>query len=413
MVLKCIYMPLTLVYGGVTLVLHALWHFGYVQTFSNAGFFVLLLHVIIIGIPTTAVPVITRLRRLPVSVRMALTNILFAAACMLVPIISAHRVWRRQYKELNGLLFIHEFMPLAPPRVRPALVLPHEPLSICDDDMFFPLAMVDHGNLLMSNFMLWSFIELPPKYFAFSFAAHILHFWFSAHRVTAVYGEACIGSQSYDSIRQQWQPVIHMVHVISSVSYVLTRHFMISRDRDIHKLRACAFFKQAVSVSKVHLYALLRINSQPPPVAQPRATFWSRTEFLLSCQPEEQPLLLPATVGIALRVCARLKDCAIYVVALGLPIFYTFLEFMRHIIPVDARVCSAFYLFFFKAALVFVFMTLPHTLVSKSIMQRRIWSPRLVLSLCAIATVVVVQYLRPGSMGCARYSVLHYVFVTL
>lgn len=186
---------------------------------------------------------------------------------------------------------------------------------------------------------------------------------------------------------------------------------MISRNRDIHKMRASALFTEAVSVSKLHFDALLRINT--PPVVQPRATFWSRTEFLLSSQPEEQPLLLPATVGIALRVCARLKDCAIYIVALGLPIYYTFFELMRHIMLVDARVCNAFYLFFFKAALVSIFMTLPHTLVAKSIMQRRIWSPHLVLSLCAVTTVVVVQYLRPGSMGCARCSVLHYGFVTI
>jgi hypothetical protein len=194
LVLKCVHLPLALVYGGVTLALHYLWHFGYVETFSSAGFLALLLHVIIVGIPTTVVPVITRLRRLPVPVRMATNNILFAAMCMLVPVISAHRVWRRQYHELNGLLLIHEFLPSAPPRARPAHVQPHEPLSICDDAMFFTLAMTDHASILMSNFMLWNFIELPPKYFAFSFSAHILHFWFSAHRVTAVYGEACTTS---------------------------------------------------------------------------------------------------------------------------------------------------------------------------------------------------------------------------
>ena len=51
-------------------------------------------------------------------------------------------------------------------------------------------------------------------------------------------------------------------------------------------------------------------------------------EFFTSRQ-EERPLLLPANVGVAFKVSEGLKDWALYVWALALPIYFTAFEFMR------------------------------------------------------------------------------------
>jgi hypothetical protein len=173
---------------------------------------------------------------------------------------------------------------------------------------------------------------------------------------------------------------------------------MLSPNREENKKWIKSLLEEAVLVTKVHVQALLQA-SHTGSAPQPRTgLFWSRTEFLRA-QQEEAPVCLPAIFGTALKICSRLKDVAVYVAALGCPLFFVFFEALRLVVRVDARVCSAVYMFLFKYALIFAVSTLPHYFFSKCILQRRSWSPWFALACCVVVVITILQFLRPGSMG--------------
>jgi hypothetical protein len=402
LLLKYIYIPLAVTYGVISsvLIVKALWNAERAPSFANAFFYALCINALIIGLPIFLVPRIMYFRRLPPHALLAIANTLFAAVCLLVPAVTAHKLWRRQYKELNGFLLIHELLPTAPSRVRPSVVLPHEPLSICEDDFFFLLFALDHISMAASSFMLWIVIDLPRNYFAVSFALHSAHFWASAWRVTNIYVSTCSSDlRSNSSIVSDFrllQPMVHVLQVAGGTQHVLTRWFLQSPNREENKKWIKALLEEAVLVITIHVRALLQVKNDP----QPRRTglFWSRTEFLRAKQ-EDVPLLLPANFGTALRICSRLKDLAVYVVALQLPIILTVFETMRFVTRIDPSVCSAVHLCLLKYAIIFAVSTLPHHFFSKHIVKRCRWSPWFALLCCVVAAVLFLHFMRPGSMG--------------
>jgi hypothetical protein len=398
LVLKCVYLPFSAVFTLLAAIYTAIWYFGYVANFSYVTYISVIAQAISISVPTFLAPRIIYLRWLPQSLRLAIVNSLFASMCLLIPIINAHKVWRRQYTELNGFLLAHELMPSAPPRARPAVVAPHQPLSICDDEIFLFLAANDHASMMWSNFMMWNFIELPRNYFALFFSVHFGHFWVSAHRLLNVYASAC-GSVNDSAlsniISTHWQPVLHMVQLTCYTTFLMTRLFVMSRNCEENKKWLTAVLQEAFSISKLHFQALLRVNQHQAP--QRPGTFWSRTEFLFSSS-KEPPLVLPAIVGSAFKTCVRLKNWGLFVLGTTLPILFIFFELMQQVIRVDPLVRTAFYFFFFKCALTVAFLSLPHTIFSKALLQRRVWSPWVVFLSCGILAVLGVVILMPGSL---------------
>ena len=396
LVLKYVFMPLALLYGVVMVALNALWYFGHIENFSNVFFLHNCVIAVIIGAPVVLIPAIVRLRRIPASVRLTVAHTLFALVCLLVPVLTAHSVWRRQYQEVNGFLLVHEFFPAAPPRVRAAVVSKHEPLSICDDEFFFVLFVFDHALMSVSPFFLPMMIELPPKYFAVSFSAHTLLFWASAFRISNVYIDTCGNhpmSVASVEIAKQWLPLGHMMHLVICVSYMFTRLFVSSRNREQNKKWVRLVLEEAVSSTRIHLEAAFRVNNTPKP--RRAGTFWSRTEFMF-LQQEEPPLVLPANVGIAFKVSAGLKDWGSYVIALGLPIYFSVFELMQLFISVDPLVRRAMYMYFFKFFLLFAGTSLPHHICAKAMSQGRVYSPWLVTSGCLAMIILCVQVIKPG-----------------
>ena len=397
LVLKYVFLPLALFYGVIMATLNALWLYGYLDNFSNVFFWHNCVSVVIVGTPVVLIPAIVRLRRIPASIRLTLAHTLFALVCLLVPVISAHSVWRRQYQEVNGFLLVHELFPTAPPRARAAVVSKHEPLSICDDEIFFVLAVFDHAVMSASPFFLPMIIELPWKYFAVSFSVHTLHFWASAFRISNVYIDSCSNhpvSGSGAAIAKQWLPLGHMMHLVICVSYMFTTLFVVSRNREQNKKWVRLMLEEAAHSSRIHLEAAFRVNNAPKP--RQAGTFWSRTEFLFS-QPEKPPLLLPANVGVAFKVSAGLKDFGLYVWALGLPIYYSVFEIMRSFIHVDPFACRAMYSYLIKFFLIFVGTSLPHLIFSKAIQQGRVRSPWLVTAGCFFVIILCVHFIKPGT----------------
>jgi len=122
--------------------------------------------------PVVLIPAIFRASRIPVRVRLAASNCIFTSLCLIVPVFTAHCIWRRQYRELNGFRLVHEFFPAAPARMRPAVVSKHEPLSICDDEFFSVLFVLDYAYTSVAPFFMPMIIELPPNYFAFYFSVY-------------------------------------------------------------------------------------------------------------------------------------------------------------------------------------------------------------------------------------------------
>lgn len=407
LVLKCIYFPLLLVYGGIMVVLNVLWLFCKTSNFSNVSLYAMCLNAFIIGVPTVLVPPLLRLRRIPAAARMAIANTLFVAVCLLVPMISANRIWRRKYQDFNGLLFVYELLPAAPFRVRPSATLPHDPLSVCEDDLFLLLFVFDHASMSLSHFILWNFIELPRNFFVAGFSLHVFHFWASAHRVIGIHADACSGRPKLghgfpdaDVVRNQMQPVLHVIHMTCIVMYLLTRAFIVSRNRKENQAWVNSSIKEAISCTKVHVQALFRLSSAyQPQKLQRTGSFWSRTELIQPQAEEHAPLILPATIGSALKICASLNDWAIYVGALGLPIQFSFFEIMRMVIHVDNNVCSAIYFYLFKCALLVGLMALPHAFFSKVILHHRIGAPWIVFLSCALVAIIGEQMLRPGFLG--------------
>ena len=397
LVLKYVFMPLAVLFGVIMATLNALWLYGYLDNFSNVFFWHNCVSVVIVGTPVVLIPAIVRLRRIPASIRLTLAHTLFALVCLLVPVISAHSVWRRQYQEVNGFLLVHELFPAAPPRARAAVVSKHEPLSICDDEIFFVLAVFDHAIMSASPFFLPMIIELPWKYFAVSFSVHTLHFWASAFRISNVYIDSCSNhpvSGSGAAIAKQCLPVVHMIHLMSCVGYVFTRLFVVSRNREQNKMWVRLMLEEAASSSRIHLEAAFRVNNAPKP--RQAGTFWSRTEFLFS-QPEKPPLLLPANVGVAFKVSAGLKDWGLYVWALGLPIYYSAFEIMRLFFNVHPHVRDVMYAFFSKCFLFLTGVIAPHFLFAKAIHQGRVRSPWLVTSCCFFVIILCVHFIKPGT----------------
>jgi hypothetical protein len=401
LVLKCVYLPSCLLMCLVSAQLNAMWFLGRISSFSDTHVIYWYMHgaaqAIVIAVPTFLVPRIIRFRGLSNRARLFITNSLFASMCLLWPVINANKVWRRQYTELNGFLLVHELMPSAPPRVRPAAVAPHQPLSICDDEPFLFLWAIDHASMIWSNFMVWIFIEVPHKYFVACFSLHIAHFWASAYRGLNVYASSC-GSDSDlgDIVRHHWQPVLHMVQLVSSVSFLMMRSFFMSPSCEENKQWLVAAVKEAVAITKLHLRALFQLHSSQTQL--PTGTFWSRTELIFS-SPKEPPLLLPANVGAAFKTCLRLGDFGVFVIGFSLPIYFAFFELMRQIISVEPLVRKAVYVFFVKCAIIVAFVSLPRTIFAKALCRRRVWSSWVILSSCCILAIVVVAYLMPGSMG--------------
>ena len=396
LVLKCVYFPSLVVFTLLAAALSALRNSGHVSNFSYISYTSVIAQAINIAIPTFLVPRIIHFRALPKSLRLGIANALFAFMCLLMPVIAAHKVWRRQYKELNGLFLIHDLMPSAPPRVRPAVVAPDEPLSICDDELFLFFLATDHGSTMWSCFVMWNFIQLPRNHFALFFSVHVGHFWVSAHRVLNVYANAC-GKDSAlgNMVTTHWQPVSHMVQLIICTTFLSTRLFVMSRNCEENRKWLTAALEEAFSTSKLHFQSLFHVRQQQTP--QRTVAFWSRTEFLFSSR-KEPPLFLPAIVGSAFETSVRLKNLGVYVLGTSLPIFFISFQLMRRLIHVDPPVCTAFYLFFFKCFLLVAFLSLPHTIILKSLVQRRVWSPWVVFLSCGILSLIGVGILMPGSM---------------
>ena len=138
LILKYIFFPLSVLLGTISALLKVLLLFGKVQHFTSISvfFFINCVTAAIIGAPVLLIPAIVRQRRVPACLRLAVANCLFVSVCLLVPVLTAHCVWRRQYREVNGFLLLHECMPAAPPRARLSVVPTHEALSVCDDEFF-------------------------------------------------------------------------------------------------------------------------------------------------------------------------------------------------------------------------------------------------------------------------------------
>jgi hypothetical protein len=184
---------------------------------------------------------------------------------------------------------------------------------------------------------------------------------------------------------------------------MMTRLFMLSRNKeDNKKWIQCALY-EAFLVTKVHLQALRRHRAATP--LQRGGKFWSRTE-LLRCRQQEPPLLLPSSFGTVLKICATLRDWGVFVCGLTVPIMFVWLELMRRIIDVPPHICAAFYLLFVKMIIVVAVTYIPSYFVSKCIAERRKGSPLLMLLSCVVATALAVLILRPGSFGVIRLSTL-------
>ena len=233
---------------------------------------------------------------------------------------------------------------------------------------------------------------ISPSFFLFTSVI----FWVSAHRVLNIYANAC-GKDSAlgNMVATHWQPVLHMVQLIICTTFLSTRLFVMSRNCEENRKWLTAALEEAFSISKLHFQSLFHVCQQPTP--QRTGAFWSRTEFLFSSR-KEPPLFLPAIVGSAFETSVRLKNLGVYVLGTSLPIFFISFQLMRRLIHVDPPVCTACYLFSFKCILLVAFLSLPHTIILKSLVQRRVWSPWVVFLSCGILSLIGVGILMPGSM---------------
>jgi hypothetical protein len=398
LILKYVFSPLLLLFGAVLLILQALLYFRYIQIFSSVFFVVTVAIASIITMPVFLTPAIISLRRLPSCFRLALVNCMFIMVCLLVPVLAAHCIWRRQYQEVNGFLLIHQFLPAAPPRVRQAAVSVHEALSICDDELFFVLFVLDYAYMSVHPFFLPMIIELPPKCFAFFFSVYTLLFWSSSTHIGGVYVRTCsnhpLAGTGAQFVRQ-FLPLCHMMHLVMCVIYMFTRLFVVSRNREQHKICVMLALHDAAATSKVHLEALFRLKSTHS--AQPsRALFWSRTDLLCS-QQKQAPLLLPSSIGIAFKVSLGLKDWALYVWALGLPIYFTVFETMRLFLDVNSEVQTVMYAYFWKCLVLLAFMIAPHYLFAHAVRQGRAPSLWLVYTGVFVVITLCVHFIKPGT----------------
>jgi hypothetical protein len=399
--LKFVFLPLSLVFGIlVTLdMFYTKWYFGYFNAFS-ASFF---LHFCVIAVvacsPIVLIPVIFWPRRIPASVRLALANVLFVSICLLVPVLSTHCIWRRRYREVNGFLWVHELFFKAPPWETTASVAAFEPLSICDDEFFFVLFVFDHALMMVSRYILPMMVDLPPKYFVVVFSVDTLLLWFSAFRISTIFIDTCSNhpeSRASAAIAKLYLPLGCMMHLALFLLYIFTSLFFSSQKREQNKKWLNSFLRESLSTTRIHLEALLRINNSPKP--RLAGTFWSRTEFLYSV-PDETPLLLPASVGLAFKVSHGLKDFALYVWALSLPIYFSTFEILRFFIAVDPHIRGIVHLSAWKCLVLLVGLSAPHYVLARAIHQGRVRSPiSVTLSYFAII-ILCVMFALPGATG--------------
>jgi hypothetical protein len=393
LVLKYVFFPLLSLSGTALLILQALSHFGYTVNVPVSFFMLNAIIAIIIGAPVVMVPAIVELRYIPASVRLAAVHSLFAFVCVCVPVFTAHCVWQRQYQEVPGFLLIHDFFPAAPAIMSSAV---NVNLSVCDDEQFFVTFTYDHAVMSTSPFFLPMMIELPSTYFAAVFSFNTILFWSSAFRVINVSINTCINHPEYGpaaEFAKQSLPLCHMMNLVTCVSYLFTRLFVVSRNREQNKLWFKTAIEEIITISNVHLRYIFHANREP--VFRQSAAFWSRTDFFSK---KEQPtLLLPANLGIAFKVSAGLKDWGLYVWALGLPIYFCVFEFMRIFFGVHPVVRGVMDAFFAKYFMFLIGIIAPHYIIDKAIHQGRVRAAWLVTSCCFGVIFLCIRFILPGS----------------
>jgi hypothetical protein len=378
---------------------YTVWHFGHVELLF-ASFF---LHFFVIALVTCApivfIPVIVRPRSISASLRLALCHVLFAFVCLLVPVLSTHCIWRRRYREVNGFLLVHEFFYQAPSWQTADAVSAYEPLSICDDELFFVLFVFDHALMLMSRFILPMMIELPSIYFSVVVSLDTLLLWTSAFRISHIFSDTCSNhpaSGASAAIAKLYLPLGLMMHLALFLIYIFTSLFISSRNREQNKKWVNSFLREALSTTRVHLEALLRANVSAKP--RPSGNFWSRTELLYLKQ-DDTPLLLPAGVGLAFKVSLGLKDFGLYVWALSLPIYFSFFEVLRFFTDVHPHIRGIVYLSSWKCIVLLVVVCAPHFILAKAIHEGRIRSPFLATLVYFAAIILCVLFVLPGATG--------------
>jgi hypothetical protein len=410
-----VFLPLSCAFGALFVLLHGLRLFGFIEPFSSLFLLHFCVSAIITGAPSVLIPAIVRYRRIPASVRLTLAHLLFVFVCLLAPVLGAHGIWRRQYLEVNGFLWVHELFPRAPPRTRGSVASLHEPISICDDDVFFIAFVLDHAVLMMSRFVLPMMFELPPRYFAGIVSVHAGLLWASAFRITNIYIDTCSHhpvSGANAEVAKLYLPLGHMIHLACFETHLFTALFVSSRNREQNKRWVNSLITSAILTTRIHLEAIFRVENSPKP--RPTGTFWSRTEFLYQ-QQKQPPLLLPADVGIAFKVSLGMKDFGLYVWALSLPIYFTFFELLRFFTHVDPHICRIVHVSSWKCFVLFMLLALPHFLFSKAIHQGRVRSPWLVSSCCFAVIIATVLFGLPGTTGSVwnrNFRVLPYFIVT-
>jgi hypothetical protein len=399
LVLKFVFLPLSCVFGGLAVLLHILCYLGYIQQYSILFFLHICATALITAAPVVLIPAIVRLRFIPVSVRLTLANTLFVAVCLITPFLNAHLIWHRRYRELNGFLWVYEFLVTAPSSASAASHQSFDSLSICDDNYFFVLFVLDHALVSVSRFVLPTMIELPPAYFSFTEIVRSVVLWSSAFRIGNIYINTCgnhPSSAANAEIAKLYLPLGHMIHLACFLVHLFTALFVSSRNREHNKKLVRSLLTEAFSTSKIHLNALFFSNRDPKP--RQSGTFWSRTEFLTSKQ-EQPPLVLPAGVGIVYKVSLGLKDFSLYVWALSLPIYFTVFELMRAFITVDPHVRRIVHASSWKCAVLLLCLSAPHFLLVKAIRGGRVRQPFLV-TMCYIATIILCGvFILPGMTG--------------
>ena len=395
LVLKYVFFPLLSLSGIALLIVQALSFFGYTMN-SPVSFFMLnAIIAIIIGAPVVIVPAIVELRYIPASVRLAAVHSLFAFVCVCAPVFTAHCVWQRRYQEVTGFLLIHDFFPSAPAIMSSA---GSEKMSVCDDEQFFVTFTYDHAVMSTSPFFLPMMIELPSTYFTVIFSFNTILFWSSAFRVINVSINTCINHPEHGpaaEFAKQSLPLCHMMNLVTCVSYLFTRLFVVSRNREQNKQCVKSAIEKIITISSVHLRAIFHLSSAP--VSQPSAAFRSRTDFFSKKEQPISTLLLPANLGIAFKVSAGLKDWGLYVWALGLPIYFCVFEFMRMFFGVHLVVRGVMDAFFSKYVMFLIGIIAPHYIIDKAIHQGRVRAAWLVTSCCFGVIFLCIRFILPGS----------------
>lgn len=98
---------------------------------------------------------------------------------------------------------------------------------------------------------------------------------------------------------------------------MFTRLPVLSRHRERYKHRVASALHDAAVASSVHLHAIFCVKTSASDPLQ-YGTFWSWIDLLCSVTQQKQaPLLLPASIRIAFKMCSGLNDWGLYIWALG------------------------------------------------------------------------------------------------